>query len=183
MKKIPTLFQRDFANNPRYVTQEVNPDAQWVIDGEGIATRKYDGMCCMVEDGKLWKRSEIKKGQPEPMGFRLADEDTTTGKKQGWLEVGWGNEDKWFREAVGGDPDKVSFSNGTYELVGPKSQGNPEGYDKHTLLRHSEADKYQDFPRDYEGIKERLSIMHVEGIVWHHPDGRMVKIKKRDFKD
>jgi hypothetical protein len=21
----------------------------------------------------------------------------------------------------------------------------------------------------------------IEGIVWHHPDGRMVKIKKKDF--
>jgi len=30
----------------------------------------------------------------------------------------------------------VYFDDGTYELVGPKVQGNPEKFDKHTLIRH-----------------------------------------------
>ena len=34
MKKIPTLFKRDPVNRS-LVTREVNPDCQWVIDGEG----------------------------------------------------------------------------------------------------------------------------------------------------
>ncbi len=42
MKKIPTLFIRD-PENPRYVTEEVHPDCQWVTRGEGVPTRKYDG--------------------------------------------------------------------------------------------------------------------------------------------
>lgn len=40
MKKIPTLFQRD-PDDRAHVTRDVNPAAAWVLDGEGIATRKY----------------------------------------------------------------------------------------------------------------------------------------------
>jgi hypothetical protein len=178
MKKVPTLFNRDFANNPRYVTTEVNPEAQWVIDGEGIATRKYDGACCAIIDGLFVKRRELKSGESEPYGFILSDHDLKTDKKQGWVEVGNGNEDKYFREGYESLEDKTD---GTFELIGKKVQGNPEGIDGHKLIRHSEAETYPDFPRDFEGIKERLSNMNIEGIVWHHNDGRMVKIKKRDF--
>ena len=35
-----------------------------------------------------------------------------------------------------------------------------------------------DLERDFDCI---LSDAIVEGIVWHHPDGRMVKIKTKDF--
>lgn len=44
VRKIPTLFQRDPADR-KHVLPQVNPDAEWVLDGEGIATRKYDGTC------------------------------------------------------------------------------------------------------------------------------------------
>lgn len=181
MKKIPTLFVRDFENNTRLVKEEINPEAQWVIDGEGVATRKYDGTCCLIENGKLWKRYEVKKGKEEPLGFRLADHDTTTGKKQGWVEVGNGNEDKWHREACGGNPDKVDLPDGTYELIGEKIQGNPEKVEGHKLVAHVEADQYPDVPRTFNEIKEWLKDKEIEGLVFHHPDGRMAKIKKRDF--
>lgn len=36
-------------------------------------------------------------------------------------------------------------------------------------------------PRTFQGIKEWVSNNEVEGIVWYHPDGRMVKIKRKDF--
>lgn len=181
MKKIITLFERDFENNPRLVTKKVNPEAQWVIDGEGKATKKYDGTCCLVENGKLWKRYEVKKGKEEPYGFRLADFDKKTGKKQGWVEVGNGNEDKWHREAIDGNPDKIDLPNGTYELIGEKIQGNPEKVTGHFLVAHKSADEYPDVPRSFEGIKEWLKDKDMEGLVFHHTDGRMVKIKKRDF--
>lgn len=42
-------------------------------------------------------------------------------------------------------------------------------------------DVLPDAPRDYDGLKEFLADRCIEGIVWHHPDGRMVKIKARDF--
>lgn len=33
----------------------------------------------------------------------------------------------------------------------------------------------------YWGLRSYLSAGVFEGIVWHHPDGRMVKIKAKDF--
>lgn len=179
MKKIPTIFNRDFVNNPKYVTKEENPEAQWVYSGEGTTTRKYDGTCCAIIDGIFYKRFEVKKGKPVPDGFVPATEvDSNTGKQQGWIEVGNGNEDVWHREAYQALTDK---SDGTFELVGPKVQGNPDGFNTHTLVRHSDAEVYENVPRTYDGIKEFLKDKNIEGLVFHHPDGRMAKIKRRDF--
>jgi hypothetical protein len=50
MQKIPTLYLRD-KTNPKRVTREVDPDCKWVLDGEGVATEKFDGSACLVRDG------------------------------------------------------------------------------------------------------------------------------------
>jgi hypothetical protein len=189
MKKIISLFQRNY-DGDRLVRNEVVPGAEWVLAGEGVATRKFDGTCCLVAGGRLLKRYEVKPGATPPVGFEPANEvDENTGKQQGWLPLGSGPESRWHWEAwdnqlVGGI-DKVEW---TFELCGPKVQGNPEheyverevGPGKHLLIPHG---KYilGDAPRDFEGIKAWLAVNDVEGIVWHHPDGRMVKIKGRDF--
>lgn len=179
MKKIPSLFKRDFEGNRSLVLNEVNPDAAWVIAGEGVATRKFDGTCCMVRDGKLFKRYDVKKGKPTPEGFEPAQEpDETTGHWPGWLPVGDGPDDKWHRAAR--DVAQEPMKDGTYELVGPKIQGNPEGYDAHLLVKHGNR-RLSDCPRDFEGLRAYLAQAHIEGIVWHHPDGRMAKIKAKDF--
>jgi hypothetical protein len=41
--------------------------------------------------------------------------------------------------------------------------------------------KLQSAPRTFDALREYLKPQDIEGIVWHHPDGRMAKIKKRDF--
>lgn len=181
MKKIISLFQRNYGTD-RLVRNEIVPGAEWVCAGEGIATQKYDGTCCLVKEGKLYKRYDAKKGKQPPAGFIPAQEpDPITGHWPGWLAVGEGPEDKWFRE--GWEQSILRFGSlpdGTYELVGPKIQGNPEKYAMHFLISHSGA-QVLDAPRDYEGIKAFLSGRDIEGIVWHHSDGRMVKIKAKDF--
>jgi hypothetical protein len=183
MKKIPTLFKRDF-DQPRHpITPEYNDGVEWVLNGEGTATRKYDGMCAMVRDHRLYKRCEVKGGRPTPPDFELVATDPDTGKSYGWVQVGWGSEDKYFRDAIsGGDPDKVEMPQGTYELVGPKVQGNPENRPNHMLVKHSRATVlFPTPPTEFESLKNYLADHDIEGIVWHHPDGRMVKIKKKDF--
>lgn len=180
MKKIISLFQRNYETD-RLVRNEIVPGAEWVIDGEGIATRKYDGTCCMIRNNKLYKRYEVKKGKISPHGFIPANDiDSNTGKQQGWIEVGNGNEDKWHREAIKNDLNKINFPDGTYELIGEKIQGNPEKIKGHILLKHSEAETLI-APRTYNELKEWFKDKDIEGIVWHHPDGRMVKIKGKDF--
>ena len=120
MKKIPTMFVRDWNGDRSRVTREPNPACQWVFDGEGVATRKYDGACCMVRDGKLYKRRELGPKQSAPTDFFMVDHDEETGKTVGWVPIGDGPEDRWFREAFN------DLAEGTYELLGPKVQGNVE---------------------------------------------------------
>jgi len=178
MKKIISLFQRNY-DGDRLVRNEVVPGAEWVIAGEGIATRKYDGTCCMVRDERLWKRYDVKAGKIPPVGFEAAQEpDAITGHLLGWVQVGYGPEDRWHREAWVSHVRK-GIRDGTYELIGPKIQGNPEGSPTHVLVPH--GSEKLDAPRTYDEIKAYLSCRDIEGIVWHHPDGRMVKIKGRDF--
>lgn len=182
MQKIISLFQRNY-DGDRLVRDEVTPGAEWVINGEGIATRKWDGTCCMIKDGIFYKRYDAKKGKTPPDGFIPAqDPDPVTGHWPGWLEVGVGPEDKWFvcgfAEVAITFPDRI-LPDGTYELVGPRINGNKDQFDKHTLVRHGNIE--YDAPRTYDELKYWFGMMNIEGIVWHHPDGRMVKIKKRDF--
>ena len=115
------------------------------------------------------------------------DADPVTGHQPGWLPVGNGPDDKWFREAWDrtGDPDRpqgiaCELPDGTYELCGPKIQGNPEGLRAHCLIPHG-IEQLEMAPRDFNGIRAFLSDGRIEGIVWHHPNGDMVKIKGCDF--
>lgn len=187
MQKIPTLFKRDYEGN-RHVYNEVVEGCEWVINGEGVATRKWDGTCCLVRDGNLYKRYDAKKGRTPPDGFEPAQPkpDAKTGHWPGWVPVSDGPDDQYHREAwdmmmsIIELTDNQHPHDGTYELVGPKVQGNPEDFVSHALLLHG-AQAVGDFPRDYVGIKTYLQTANIEGVVWHHPDGRMCKIKAKDF--
>ena len=184
MRKIPTIFVRDMSSQPALVTPEVTAGCEWVFAGEGVATRKYDGMCCAVIDGDTWKRREVKPGKPVPEGFEQTDSDETTGKKFGWLRIGDGPEDTYFVETM---DYEMCLQEGTYELLGPKVQGNPEGFEVRLVLKHSEAEVLKDVPRTFTGIMQYLKMgfypdnFIIEGIVFHHEDGRMAKIKSKDF--
>jgi hypothetical protein len=192
VRKIISLFRRNY-DGDRLARDEVVPGAEWVIEGEGVATRKMDGTCCLVRGGRLYKRHEVGKGKRPPHGFEPAgDVDPNTGKQQGWVPVGDGPEDRWHREAwedlnslagvmLPGGPGRLPGEyDGTYELCGPKVQGNPEGFDSHALVRHG-AWGLPDCPREFGPLRDYLAARDIEGVVWHHPDGRMVKIKAKDF--
>lgn len=177
MKKIPTIFDRDWDGNRSRIINKPHPDCDWVFRGEGVVTRKIDGSCCMVRDGALFKRRELKKGEREPVGFEMVDFDEETGKTIGWIPVTEDPSDRWHREAF-----SPELADGTYELVGPKVQGNPEGYERHTLVRHDALIMTDQPPsREFEALASWLAGKDIEGIVFHHPDGRMGKIKLRDF--
>jgi hypothetical protein len=177
MKKIPTIFVRDMNRQPAVVTPEWKHGCEWVRDGEGVATLKHDGTCCLVRDGRLFKRREVKPGQPEPADFERADFDEETGKTVGWVPAIAGNpDDRYHLEAfAAGD-----IADGTYELMGPKIQGNKSGFNTHVLVPHG-RERIDDAPRTFDGLREWLETKAIEGIVWHHPDGRAAKIKRRDF--
>lgn len=177
MKKTPTMFERDWEGDRSRVLPVVTRGCEWVLAGEGAATRKLDGTSCMVTDGLLYKRRELKKDEAPPAEFLLSDHDQETGKTVGWMPVEDGPEDKWHRAAFA---EEIGWPDGTYELIGPKVQGNPEGWMGHQLIRHGSIAE-DDVPRDFAGLAQWLATQDIEGIVFHHPDGRMAKIKLRDF--
>jgi hypothetical protein len=176
MKKIPTVFRRDAGGR---ITDEVTSGCEWVFKGEGVASRKVDGTCCMARSGRLFKRRELKPGDTQPADFEVADRDSTTGKIVGWVPIGDGPEDKWHREAMA----LRYLDDGTYELLGPKVQGNPEKAEKHILLSHEDLweEPMAVSDRSFAGLRAWLSEAGVEGIVFRHPNGQMAKIKAKDF--
>jgi len=76
MKKIPSLFVRDYEMDKPFdgipvkgcflATYEVTPGCEWVLNGEGVATRKWDGTAIMVgtdvqdEYGNIFSCTQIK---------------------------------------------------------------------------------------------------------------------------
>ncbi|GHF62107.1 hypothetical protein HNQ07_004351 [Deinococcus metalli] len=179
MQKILSLYARNY-DTDRLVRDEVVSGSEWVLAGEGVATRKWDGTSCLVRDGELWRRYDAKNGRMPPAGFEAAQEpDPVTGHHPGWVPVGDGPGDTFHREAWASAG--AALPDGTYELIGPKVQGNPEGVQAHQLVRHG-AERLNDVPRDFASLRAYLEARpDMEGIVWHHPDGRMVKLKRRDF--
>lgn len=196
MEKIPTLFQRN-SENMKLVTHEVNPDAAWVLEGQGTPTVKMDGtnirvtvengVCTFVEKRRNPTREEKAVGA-EP-GYVDAHPNDPADKHI-FAAVDATNFSRWpdgwlpsikfkYRNSLGWPDGAWSC-----EALGPKIQGGAEGVDP--MLYPFSLCPFQILvPREnlcsWEGIREVLASAQMEGIVWHHPDGRMAKIKRRDF--
>ena len=69
-----------------------------------------------------------------------------------------------------------NLAEGTYALLGPKV----ERLERHVLQAHGAAERYPVVPRTFDGLREWLHDRDIEGLVFHHPDGRTAKVK-RDF--
>ncbi|MEZ7005011.1 hypothetical protein [Streptomyces sp. AD55] len=124
MHKIATVFRRDPANM-RNVLDETTPGCEWVLAGEGEATRKWDGTCVMLDDAhRWWARREVKPGKNQPPGYVAVQHDETTGKTFGWEPMKQSAYAKLHAEAVA---NSAPAAPGTYELLGPKINRNPDG--------------------------------------------------------
>lgn len=197
MKKLKTLFNMDYVDTG-FAVNEVREESAWVMNGEGVATIKFDGTSCLYQDGKLWKRYDrnlnkryrklkgkvditldMVKEAPECWVACEDAPDPKTGHFPGWLPISSdAPEDKWHREGLENTPDLIEGR--SYELVGPRVAGNLYNLDRHILIEHgSEKAVIDDL--SFEGLKAWLFDNNVEGIVWHHPDGRMVKLRRKDF--
>jgi hypothetical protein len=104
--------------------------------------------------------------------------DPETGKTVGWEPVGQLAFAKFLEEARERLPGTAP---GTYELCGPEVNGDPEQLGEHRLVPHATAEEFGDVPRHFDGLMTwLLAHPELEGVVWHHPDGRMAKLKHRD---
>lgn len=79
--------------------------------------------------------------------------------------------------------------NGTYELIGPMINGNPDRATAHRLERHTVAETIGVLDEGGASVAnpDPADVIALcrewgwEGTVWHHPDGRMAKLKVRDY--
>lgn len=183
MEKIPTLFDRgtDFK-----VVDRVRAGCEWVVEGQGQATEKLDGMNVRltIRSGQLVRLE--KRRNPNKL------------QKKGGIVDGWyvdaienSKEDQWIFEAS----NKTVFADwpdGEHpcEALGPKIQGNSLGLHDYVCVPFDlEIPVYEDTPRTFMSIREQVMTLpskyspeHLaEGIVFHHSDGRRAKIKRKDF--
>lgn len=192
MVKIQTLFKKD-PNNLSIVTDEINTECLWVYES-GIPTRKFDGTACTIINGKFYKRYDAKinkktgERKPVPDGaIKCQEPDKITGHFPHWIPCKRNDPsckyhfqayDRYHTQAFNPKPLK----DGTYELCGEKINGNPERIRGHKLIRHgAEVLPLTDF--SFNSIKEYLSVIDIEGIVFHDKNGsgKMCKIRKADF--
>lgn len=183
MKKIETIFDRD--ENFK-VTPKVRAGCEWVFAGEGIPTEKLDGtnVRLTVENGKLIHVE--KRRNP-------TKEEKTQGIEPGYIDANRNDpSDKHIFGAVD-NTIVLNWPDGLHECeaVGTKIQGNPLELAIPRCYPFKLAPVVlPDMPRNFDAIKEyilglesRYSPGHLaEGVVFHHPDGRMAKIKQKDFK-
>lgn len=184
MKKIPSLYTRDPEDMAR-VTRTVHERCQWVIDGEGVATVKWDGTCVRLDEtGQWWTRHQVKPGKTTPDQYIPIEHDPVTGRTQGWIPAETSGYFKFLTEAIG----DIKWAPGTYELIGPRIGANPHQLTAaHQLMAHGKT-PLLDVPTEYDALASWLRDAnsrggYLEGIVWHHSDGvRLSKIKTKDFR-
>ena len=187
MKKMPTLFQREFDHHRvvNITDQLTSPELAWVLAGEGIATEKIDGACCALIGEQFYKRYDAKKNkqgilkQP-PVGAIPCDvPDPVTGHWPHWVPVDEANTaDQWFIAARANTPGELT--DGTYEAIGPHFNGNPHQLEQDVLVQHG-VKIIQLENRSFEGIRTYLEQHCIEGIVFWKDGVPGCKIKRRDF--
>lgn len=180
MKKIPTLFERQYENHKVVnITPKVTDGCEFVLNGEGVATVKFDGSCCAIINGTFYKRYDAKKGKKPPAGaIPCCDADPITGHHPHWVNVDANNpSDKWFVEALFNMP--CELDDGTYEAIGVHFQGNPYNLQKDILIKHGSVTL--EVERTFDGIKGFLQENYIEGIVFWLDGEPKCKIKRSDF--
>lgn len=184
MKKIPTLFKREFENHRKVgITDEITPGCEDAFY-HGIATIKIDGACCAIIDGEFYKRYDAKKGKKAPEGaIPCCDPDPITGHHPHWVSVEYDEpSDKWFIEAVYDVRKTLTGKfpkDGTYEAIGKHFNGNPYNMDHDTLIPHGKISV--NVERDFESIKNFLLENQIEGLVFWLNNEPVCKIKRSDF--
>ena len=170
-----------------------------------MATEKFDGTACLVlaptePYPRFYRRLQVKGGKTPPPGWRhwTVAEPNKRGvgieiaSGHGWAPVlDDAASDCWHREAW--KRTGTHLPAGTYELVGPRiRKDNPHDLEQHELWRHASKPIEginsvhrlvgQFTPHGiHQWMEEVLGHLEIEGVVWHHPDGRMAKVKRRDF--
>lgn len=142
MKKIPALLVIDHPTHE--VLDTINPAARFIFSATNVvATVKRDGQAMKLTDDGAWlTRRAVKDGKTTPAGFVAEQHDPNTGTTFGWEPVEQSSVIKAFKDALAHHDGELNP--GTFELAGPKIQGNPEKLAHHVLFVH--GSEVSEFP-------------------------------------
>lgn len=181
-------------------TVKIDGTACMVRDGvlyRRLDRRLADRFVRLFRNGRI-AEPEIHMFKPAPTGWEACEDapDRKTGHWPGWCPVGDRPDGVHHREAFA--DAGAWLPDGTYELVGPavsstrygrlpdggfgrlhESRKNRYGLARHELWRHGAI--VVEVERSYEGIRAWLAANDHEGLVFHASDGRMAKIRRKDF--
>ncbi len=186
MKKIPTIFERDWEGKSHKVIDKYVEGVRPLFLGACKATEKLDGMnvrvtvrnntCVRLEKRRNPDKIQKAKGIIEPWY-------TDTNE--------FGPEDKWLLDALKNTDLNLPDGEWSGEALGPNIQGNPLKLETNRILFFSldQAPVFEDAPITFAELKEWLPKQKskygndcgIEGIVWHAENGDMFKIKCKDF--
>lgn len=207
MKKIPTLFKRVFSpdHKTKTILPEVTPGCEAVLEGRCIPTVKWDGACCAIINGEIYKRYDAKIGkdgkQKQPPEGAIPCQpapDAITGHWPHWVKCEVGNpSDKYFLEAFVNWKEHTVCSKMwidaskrkiiSCEAIGVHWQSNPYRIENDTLEIHGDDIVETDCLVNAEGnitlesIRDHLSRTTIEGIVFWLDGQPLCKIKRSDF--
>lgn len=157
-----------------YATDKVTKGCEWVTEGQGTASRKYDGVPVRV-NGTI-------NIQTDPMGPKIHRPNVLklVGNDQ-WMPID-PKQDVVILEAR---ERRYSTLDGMYEVCGPDILGNAEGWEIHKMIPTqvqvpaSEGERcFTSCPRMLEdadgkkGLRSWLAQRPMEGVIFKHPDGR-----------
>lgn len=175
MKKIsvPFVYGEDFL-----CVDEVRPGFEWINEPTTVATWKRDGTACAVINGELYARYDAKHGKvPPPGAIPCQEPDAKTGHWPHWIKCGRDNpQHKMHFAAFDMLP---TWSDGTYELCGPKINTNREQCNEPMLFRHGMHVCSVERPFTLEAVRKWMTdFPEAEGIVFHGADGKMAKVTR-----
>lgn len=186
MPKLQSPFIRKEINGEYLVTTEIDPECAWVFEDERVTCQeKLDGtnVSVIIENGKITRvfnrTNEVDLWSDNPVILAVRES-----YKRGYC----------------------NFTDGQYfgEAIGERIQGNPHEIQGNIWLpyhtyfaKHLTYKTWGKYPKDFETIsawfKDGLISLFgmqqhggdktkfVEGVVFHHPDGRMAKLRRDMF--
>lgn len=187
--KLHSPFKRIKVGSKYLVTNEIDTDYSWVFEDSNVmATEKLDGtnICVNVEKGRI---KNVYNRNNEKDIFKVKSDTYTTmiaegiyaAIKKGWLS-------RYEEEYIYG------------EIIGEKINANRHKIKGHLFVPFNYLkdkfswNSYHKYPKTYESISEwfkelpslfakrnNLEETTSEGIVFHHPDGRMAKLRRDMF--
>ena len=186
MNKIKTIFDRDWEGNRACINKYIEDfSPNLLVDSK--ATEKLDGMNVRITVRNHTVVRVEKRRNPDKIQKHKGIEDPW------YVDASESAEDKWIMDAVR-NTSFLEVPDGEWsgECLGKNIQGNPLNLDKNLVVFFSlgQAPVFENVPTDFEGLKTWLPIQKskfgndcgIEGIVWHCSDGKMFKIKVKDFK-